>query len=64
MKNLKLWITSWPHGKAIIVEVIEEKKDRPGYFYIRKPNGGTDTTTNDFLFDLPSQITTINMTNA
>jgi len=46
----------------MIVEVIEEYKDKPGYFYIRKPGGGTDTTTSDFLFDNPAQITAIDMT--
>jgi len=62
MKNLKLWITGWPGGRAMIVEVIEERKDKPGYFYIRKPGGGTDTTKPEFLFDVPAQATTIDMT--
>jgi len=61
MKNLKLWISSFPHGKAVIVEIIEEYKDKPGYFYIRKPSGRTDTTTSNFLFDLPDQIAAIDM---
>ena len=61
MKNLKLWITGFPNGKAVIVEIIEEQKDKPGYFYIRKPSGRTDTTTSDFLFDIPKQITGIDM---
>ena len=54
MKNTKIWITSWPHGRAEVVEVIEERKDKKGYFYIRKESGGTDTTRSDFLFDMPN----------
>lgn len=62
MKNLKLWITSWPYGKAMIVEVIEARKDMNNCFYIRKPGGGTDTTSSDFLFDLPAQVVATDMT--
>ena len=60
MKQLKLWITGFPNGQSMIVEVIEERKDKPGYFYIRKPNGGTDTTNSDFLFNIPKKIDELN----
>ena len=62
MKNLKLWITSFPHGKAIIVEVIEEQEGKPGRFYIIKPDGRTDTTIADILFYIPAQITGVKLT--
>jgi len=64
MKNLKLWITGFPTGAAIIVEVIKERDGMPGFFYIRKPGGGTDTTTSDFLFDIPPQVTATDMSKA
>lgn len=56
MKNLKLWLTSWPYGKAVIVEVIEARKNTPDLYYIRKPGGRTDTTSADFLFDIPHEL--------
>ena len=62
MKNLKLWITGYPNGRAIIVEIIAEREDKQGLFYIRKPDGGTDTTSSRFLFDVPAQVTKIDMT--
>ena len=51
----KIWITSWPNGQALVVEVIKERPDHPGWYYIRKPDGGTDTTSAEFLFDMPPQ---------
>ena len=53
MTKKKLFLSSWPHGRLIPVEVIEEREDMPGHFYIRFASGGTDTTTNNFLFDIP-----------
>ena len=50
----KIWITSWPNGKAKTVELIAPNTNMgKKYWYIRKPEGGTDTTSTDFLFDLP-----------
>jgi len=56
VKDLRLWITSWPNGNALIVEVVEERVDMLDHYYIKLPNGGTDTTSAKFLFDLPPQI--------
>jgi len=56
-KNIKIFLTSWPHGTLRPVEVIKEKEGQKGYFYIRylegRRKGGTDTTTSEFLFDMP-----------
>ena len=61
MKEYKLFLTGFPTGILLLVEVIAERKDKPGYFYIRKPSGGTDTTSQKWLFDLPLQISGIDM---
>lgn len=57
-ENIKLFLTSWPNGTLRPVEVLEERKDQKGYFYIRyiegRRAGGTDTTSSEFLYDLPS----------
>jgi len=52
----KLWITSWPTGKAVIVEILGDNPNIKGGIYIRKPNGGSDTTTDEFLFDVPEEL--------
>lgn len=52
-----IFITSWPFGKAILVEILGGSPHKEDGFYIRKPNGGSDTTTSDFLFDLPEGLT-------
>lgn len=61
--NKMIWITGFPTGTAEIVEVIEERKDlsliHEKYYYIRKSNGGTDTTTSHFLFDIPKELKVI-----
>ena len=49
----KIFLTSWPHGKLVCVEVIERKPNVKNAWYIRCPDGGTDTTFEDFLFDMP-----------
>ena len=56
MSNKKLFLTSWPSGRLILVDVIEPVKDRNNCFYIRYPNGGTDTTSTKFLFDAPKEL--------
>ena len=52
----KIWITGFPTGKAMIVEILGDHPSMEGGVYIRKPNGGSDTTTSKFLFDLPEEI--------
>ncbi len=56
----KLFLESWPHGNLRVVDVIEERKElstpeRKSYF-IRYSPGSTDTTTSDFLFDIPESL--------
>ena len=57
-KVFKLFITGFPFGDAKIVEVIEQKCRRDGLddFYIRYANGGTDTASEKFLFDMPKNL--------
>ena len=50
----KLFLTGFPGGELRPVQVIQEREDKKGYFYIRHINGGTDTTTNEWLFDIPA----------
>jgi hypothetical protein len=56
----KLFLTSFPHGELRLVEVIGQSPHKEGGIYIRYLDGpragGTDTTTNDFLFDIPSDL--------
>ena len=51
--NLKLFLTSWPNGRLKLVEIIGEHPSIKDGINIRYVSGGTDTTTGDFLFDLP-----------
>ncbi len=51
--NKKIFLTSWPYGKLIEVEILGDNPNIKDGVYIRYPNGGSDTTTPDFLFDLP-----------
>ena len=53
MRGQKLFLTSWPSGKLVHVEVIKRRLDVKNGWYIRYATGGTDTTTSDFLFDFP-----------
>ena len=55
-KPTKLFLTSFPNGERRPVEVIQEHENRKGYFYIRFVNGGTDTTCDEWLFDLPAML--------
>lgn len=53
----KLFLTSWPGGTLIPVKTLGKHPSIKGGIYIwylggRRP-GGTDTTTDEFLFDLP-----------
>lgn len=50
-----LFLTSWPYGQLKVVDVIKKKHESisDNHYYIRYENGGTDTTTTDFLFDIP-----------
>jgi len=49
------------HGVPIIVDVLGPNERIPGGLYIRYPDGGTDTTVNDFLFALPNEIVSIQL---
>ena len=49
----KLFLTSWPSGKLIVVDILGSHQTIKGGVYIRYPTGGTDTTVNDFLFEIP-----------
>ena len=49
----KIFLTSWPHGKLVLVDVIERNTSKKNAWYIRYQTGGTDTTTEEFLFDMP-----------
>ncbi len=43
-------------GDLLLVDVIEKKRQElGGGYYIRYANGGTDTTTEKFLFDVPDE---------
>lgn len=48
-----LWITSWPHGRVKLVRVLGANDNIAGGIYIAKAEGGTDTTTEEFLFEIP-----------
>ena len=49
----KLFLTSWPGGKLIVVEILGPHPTINGGIYIRYPKGGTDTTIDHFLFEIP-----------
>lgn len=56
----KLFLTSFPYGELRQVDVLGPSKHIIGGFYIRyldgKRSGGTDTTTKEFLFDIPASL--------
>jgi hypothetical protein len=60
MSDNKLFLTSFPHGELRQVEILGPSKHIRGGVYIRyldgKRNGGTDTTTEEFLFDIPPSL--------
>ena len=59
MTNKKLFLTSWPSGQLILVDVLGLNECVIDGIYIRYPEshgGGTDTTTDKFLFDIPSEL--------
>lgn len=47
-----IFISSWPHGSATVVEILGKNPNIENGWYIRKANGGSDTTTPDFLFEI------------
>ena len=49
----KLFLTCWPNGKLILVDVLGDNPFIENGIYIQYPNGGTDTTKDKFLFDIP-----------
>ena len=51
-----LFLTSWPSGKLKLVNILGKNKNIKGGIYIRYATGGTDTTTNNFLFNIPSSL--------
>lgn len=61
MKDLvesdKLFLTSWPNGDLIPVQTLGKHPTIKDGIYIKYPDGGTDTTTSDFLFDIPDEYT-------
>jgi len=54
----KLFLTSWPYGRLRLVDVLGENKRISEGIYIKylDGKGGTDTTTSDFLFDVPESL--------
>ena len=52
----KLFLTSWPYGVIRIVEILGDSPYITGGIYIRYEHGGTDTTTSEFLFDIPNSL--------
>lgn len=50
-----LWASSLPCDQLTLVEIISEHPDGNGKYYIRKPDGSTDTTDTDFLWDIPKE---------
>jgi len=52
----KLFLTSWPCGRLRPVKTLGEHPTIEDGIYIRylDSKGGTDTTTDEFLFDLPT----------
>lgn len=54
----KYFLTSWPFGRLRPVKLLGENSNIQGGIYIRylDGKGGTDTTTDDFLFDIPDDI--------
>jgi len=54
----KLFLTSWPYGRLRLVDVLGENKMISEGIYIKylDGKGGTDTTTSDFLFDVPESL--------
>lgn len=54
-KGFKLFLTSWPHGRLRLVDVLGPHKSINGAYYIRYQDGkgGTDTVSSEYLFDIP-----------
>lgn len=56
----KIFLTSFPYGELQQVEVLGQNKTISGGLYIRyidgPRSGGTDTTTEEFLFDMPKSL--------
>lgn len=51
-----LFLTCWPNGELVPVTIIGEHEFMPGIYRFRKPDGRTDFTKPDFLFDLPENV--------
>lgn len=49
-----IFITSWPHGKAEIVTLLGFHTNSD-LIYITREKGGSDSTCEDFLFELPAR---------
>ncbi len=56
MKKPMLFMSSFPSGDIRLVDVLGENKNIKGGIYIRYAEGGTDTTTERFLFEIPPQL--------
>ena len=54
--KIKLFLTSWPNGELKLVEILGNHPTIKNGIYIRYASGGTDTTTDAFLFDIPEGI--------
>lgn len=53
MSNKKLFLTSFGSGKLLLVEILGPNKFIEGGTYFRYPDGGSDTTVDKFLYDIP-----------
>ena len=52
--DIKLFLTSWPHGQLHPVKIIQKREGLKDQWYIEYLlKGGTDTTNSNFLFDMP-----------
>lgn len=56
MPEKKLFLSSWPNGSLSLVEILGQNKNIEGGIYIRYQHGGTDTTRDKFLFDIPEAL--------
>ena len=45
-----------PHGPLQLVTVLGKSPHGKDKWYFRKPTGGRDTTTSDFLLEIPDEL--------
>ena len=56
--DVKIFITSFPSGKAELVKVLGENTVNNSLWYITRQSGGTDMTSKEFLHDVPEGLNT------